>query len=72
LSRVWQPEGVRERAPWYRRRLGALGRVAVALVVAAAIVGFVTPRQGVGLAVQAALVICAAAAYLVALVRSPD
>lgn len=72
MSRVWQPDGVRERAPWYRRRLGALGRVAVALVVAAAIVGFAGPGEGAWLALQAALVGAAVLAYVVGLVRSPD
>ena len=63
---------MRQRAPWYRRRVGVLGRVAVALVVTAALVGFSTPRTGGWLALQAALVGLATAAYLVALVRSPD
>ena len=61
-----------QRAPWYRRRVGVLGRVAVVLVVAAALVGFVAPRTDVWLAVQATLAVLATAAYLVALVRSPD
>ncbi len=61
-----------QRAPWYRRRVGALGRVAVVLVVAAALVGFVAPRTDGWLVVQATLAVLATAAYLVALVRSPD
>jgi len=69
---VWQPSAVRERAPWYRRSVGHLGRLAVVLVVAAALVGFAAPREGVWLAVQATLVLGATAAYLLALVRSPD
>jgi len=63
---------MRERAPWYRRRVGSLGRVSVGLVVVAALVGFAAPREGAWRALQAVLVIAAAAAYLVALVRSPD
>ena len=63
---------MRERAPWYRRRVGALGRVAVVLVVAAAVVGFAGPDGGAWVVLQAALVGAATLAYLVALVRSPD
>lgn len=63
---------MRTRAPWYRRRLGAFGRLAVVLAVVAALVGFAAPREGGWLAVQAALVVGAAVAYLAALVRSPD
>ena len=63
---------MREREPWYRRRLGVLGRIAVVLVGAAALVGFAAPRTNSWLALQAALVCLATAAYLVALVRSPD
>ena len=63
---------MRQRAPWYRRRVGALGRVAVALVVTAALVGFSAPRTDRWLAVQAALVGLATAAYFLALARSPD
>jgi len=62
----------RSRAPWYRRRLGVLGRVAVALVVAAAVVGFAAPQTDAWLAVQATLVVLATGFYLLALVRSPD
>ena len=62
----------RNRAPWYRRRLGVLGRVAVALVVSAAVVGFAAPRTDAWLAVQATLVVLATGVYLLALVRSPD
>lgn len=63
---------MRERAPWYRRRVGRLGALSVGLIAAAAIVGFATPQDGAWLALQAGLVTAAAAAYLVALVRSPD
>ena len=63
---------MRERAPWYRRRLGALGRVAVALVVAAAIVGFAGPDNRTWFVLQATLVGAAVLVYLVGLVRSPD
>jgi len=69
---LWQPWVMRKRAPWYRRRVGHLGRLAVVLVAAAALVGFAAPREGVWLAVQATLVVGATAAYLLALVRSPD
>jgi hypothetical protein len=64
--------GVRERAPWYRRRLGVLGRVAVALVVASAAVGFVAPATTGWRSLQVALAVGAAVAYLAGLVRSPD
>lgn len=63
---------MRERAPWYRRRLGSLGRLAVVLVAAAALLGFAAPRETAWLVVQTGLVVAATAAYLVALVRSPD
>ena len=69
---MWQPGAVRERAPWYRRSVGRLGRLAVVLIVAAAFVGFFAPREGVWLAVQATLVVGATVAYLLALIRSPD
>lgn len=63
---------MRNRAPWYRRRVGRLGQLAVALVAAAAVVGFAAPRDLAWVVLQASLVICATAAYLVGLVRSPD
>jgi hypothetical protein len=63
---------VRERAPWYRRRLGALGGVSAAFVVAAALVGFAGPDTGVWHVIQVALVTLAASVYLLAVVRSPD
>ncbi|HET9937813.1 MAG TPA: hypothetical protein VFQ28_03420 [Gaiella sp.] len=63
---------MRERAPWYRRRLGPLAGVAAALVAVAAVVGFAGPGTGAWRVVQVALVTLAAAVYLVALVRSPD
>lgn len=69
---MWQPGTMRERAPWYRRSVGWLGRLAVVLVVAAALVGFTAPREPAWIVVQAALVLGATAAYLLALVRSPD
>jgi hypothetical protein len=47
------------------------GAVAVAFVAASAIVGFATDGSGWH-AVQAVLLVCGAAAYLVGLVRSPD
>jgi len=63
---------MRERAPWYRRRVGRHGAVAVALVASSAIVGFARHGSGAWHAVQAALLVGGAAAYLVGLVRSPD
>jgi hypothetical protein len=63
---------VRKRAPWYQRRIGLHGAVAAALIAASAIVGFATHGSGGWHAVQAALLVCGAAAYLVGLVRSPD
>ena len=64
--------GVRGRAPWYRRRVGLHGALAVALIAGSAIVGFATHGSGSWHAVQAALVLGGAAAYLLGLVRSPD
>jgi len=69
---VCEPSPVRERAPWYRRRLGPLAGISAALVVAAALVGFAGPGTGAGRVAQVVLVTLAAAVYLVALVRSPD
>ena len=63
---------MRDRAPWYRRRIGLHGVVAVIFVASSAIVGFVRHGSGVWHAVQAALLVCGAAAYVVGLVRSPD
>ena len=63
---------MRDRAPWYRRRLGPLAGVSAALVVAAAHVGFAGPGTGAWRVAQVVLVTLAAAVYLVALVRSPD
>ena len=63
---------MRDRAPWYRRRLGRLAGVSGALVVAAALVGFAGPDTGAWRVAQVVLVTLAAAVYLVALVRSPD
>ena len=63
---------MRDRAPWYRRRVGRLGQLAVALVVVAALIGFAAPRENAWLALQALLVVGATAAYVLALVRSPD
>lgn len=63
---------MRQRAPWYRRRVGRLGGLAVALVAVAALVGFLAPRERGWTALQAVLVAGAATAYLLALLRSPD
>ena len=63
---------MRQRAPWYRRRVGRHGAVAVALLVASAIVGFATHGSGAWHAVEAVLAVGGAAAYLLGLVRSPD
>lgn len=63
---------MRERAPWYRRRVGLHGAVAVGLIAAAAIIGFVTHGSGGWHAVQAILLAVGAAVYLLGLVRSPD
>ena len=63
---------MRERAPWYRRRLGTLGRVAVVLVVGSAAVGFLSPGTGWWRVAQIALALGAAVAYLTALALSPD
>jgi hypothetical protein len=63
---------MRERAPWYRRRIGLHGAVAVTLVAGSAIVGFVSHGSGGWRTVQAALLLAGAAAYLVGLLRSPD
>ena len=63
---------MRDRAPWYRRRVGRLGGLAVALVAAAALVGFAAPRETAWFALQVVLVVGATAAYVLALVRSPD
>lgn len=63
---------MRERAPWYRRRLGALGRVAVVLVVGSALVGFAAPDTDAWRVLQVALALGAAVAYFAGLVRSPD
>ncbi|HET9288194.1 MAG TPA: hypothetical protein VFO26_11605 [Gaiella sp.] len=63
---------MRERVPWYRRRLGVLGRVAVALVVASAATGFLAPASTGWRTLQVSLAVAAAIAYLAALMRSPD
>jgi len=67
-----QSSEMRDRAPWYRRRIGLHGAVAVAFVVSSAAVGFVMHGDGRWHAVQAALLVCGAAAYLLGLARSPD
>jgi hypothetical protein len=63
---------MRERAPWYRRRVGLHGAIAVALIASSAIIGFTTHGTGNWHAVQAVLLLAAAAAYLLGLARSPD
>jgi hypothetical protein len=63
---------MRTRAPWYRRRVGRHGVVAVALIASSALVGFATHGSGSWHAVQATLLLGGAAAYLLGLVRSPD
>lgn len=63
---------MRERAPWYRRRVGVYGWVAAALTAASGIVGFVTHESGGWRSAQAGLLVAGAAAYLAGLVRSPD
>jgi hypothetical protein len=65
-------EGMRERAPWYRRRVGVHGAIAVALIASSAVVGFDGHGSGRWHAVQAVLLVAGAAAYLLGLVRSPD
>jgi hypothetical protein len=60
-----------ERAPWYRRRVGRHGVVAVVLIASSAIVGFATHGSG-WRAVEAALLAAGAAVYLLGLFRSPD
>lgn len=49
-----------------------LGRVAVALVAASALVGFVAPDTDGWRLVQVTLALGAAIAYFIALARSPD
>ncbi len=63
---------MRARAPWYRRRVGRHGVVAVALIASSAVVGFAMHGSGRWHAVQAALLLGGAAAYVLGLVRSPD
>ena len=58
--------------PWYHRRIGLHGVIAVALIASSAIVGFTTHGSGNWHVVQAALLVGAAAAYLLGLARSPD
>jgi hypothetical protein len=62
----------RERAPWWRRRLGAWGAACAVLVLTSIGIGFLAERTTTTLAVQGALLVVAAACYLVGLVRSPD
>ncbi|MGL6278488.1 MAG: hypothetical protein ACRC50_02905 [Gaiella sp.] len=61
-----------ERAPWWRRRLGPWGAACAVLVLVSIALGVPTDRNGPALAVQGALLVAAAACYLVGLVRSPD
>ncbi len=63
---------MRDRAPWYRRRVGVYGWVAAALTSASGIVGLTTHGSGGSRSAQAALLVAGAAAYLAGLVRSPD
>ena len=63
---------MRKRAPWYHRRIGLHGAIAVTLIACSAIVGFTTHGTGSWHAVQGALLLGAAAAYLLGLARSPD
>jgi hypothetical protein len=72
VARRGQSSGMRERAPWYRRRVGLPGAVAVALIASSAIIGFATHGSGSSRTVQAALLLGGAAAYLIGLARSPD
>ena len=68
-----QSWGMRKRrGPWYHRRIGLHGVIAVALIASSAIVGFTTHGSGNWHVVQAALLVGAAAAYLLGLARSPD
>lgn len=60
-----------QRAPWWRRSLGAWGVACAVLVVAAVVVG-VFGRSDSAERVQLALLTGAAVAYLVGVVRSPD
>jgi hypothetical protein len=62
----------RDRAPWWRRRLGPWGAVCAVLVLASIGIGIVAERTETTLAVQGALLVVAAACYLTGLVRSPD
>lgn len=62
----------RERAPWWRRRLGGWGSACAALVLGAIAVGFAADRTAGWLALQGGLLSAGAVAYLVGLVRSPD
>jgi hypothetical protein len=62
----------RERAPWWRRRLGPWGIACAALVLVSIGLGLVVDRSPGWLALQGGLLGLAAACYLVGLVRSPD
>jgi hypothetical protein len=62
----------RERAPWWRRRLGRWGVVCAVLVFCSIGLGVALDRDGRVVAIQLTLLGLAAAAYLVGLVRSPD
>ncbi len=62
----------RERAAWWKRRLGPWGVASVLLVLASITLGFVLERTPGALAVEGALLAGAATCYLVGLVRSPD
>jgi hypothetical protein len=62
----------RERAPWWRRRLGAWGAACAVLVLLSIGLGLVGSRTTPWLTVQGILLATAAACYVVGLVRSPD
>lgn len=61
-----------ERAPWWRRRLGAWGVACAALVLVSIGMGIVGSRTTPWLTVQGILLATAAACYVIGLVRSPD
>jgi hypothetical protein len=62
----------RERAPWWRRRLGRWGVLCGVLVLCSIGLGVVLDRDRPVVATQLTLLGLAAVLYLVGLVRSPD